>query len=163
MRIFSHAFQVEMICKFKCSSWKLETSRKKRLKMAIVPLVTITIDGAPAIAACRDSQSLYSEAVDDAPFSFAWTARHDGGPLPPPPAAGHYALALSALAEAKAAMDAHFAAVAEREREAAAVAAASAAATAAAEETASCAARKRLKPAPGAEGGGGGGEGGGAS
>ena len=89
------------------------------------PLVTITLSGAPTIAVSRDPSSAAPEAIDATPFSFQWTGRHDGGPLPQPPDSGHYALALSALAEAKAAMDAHFA------REAAAAAAAGAAAAAA--------------------------------
>ena len=88
------------------------------------PLVTITLSGAPTIAVSREPSSTAPEAIDATPFSFQWTGRHDGGPLPQPPDSGHYALALSALAEAKAAMDAHFA------REAAAAGAAAAAAAA---------------------------------
>jgi hypothetical protein len=117
--------------------------------MAATPLVTITITGAPPIVAFRDPSSAAPEAVDDSPYSFQWTGRHDGGALPAPPERGHYALSLSALAEAKSAMDAHFAAAAEREREAAAAAAAAAAAGAPAE----AAPAKKQR----AEGGGGGG------
>ena len=116
-------------------------------------LVKITITGAPVISISRDPTSTAPEPIDNAPYSFAWTGRHDGAALPQPPEGGHYALALSALAEAKAAMDAHFAAVAERERDAASASTAEAAGAAA----------KRQKLAGGEGSGGGGGGGGGAS
>ena len=115
-------------------------------------LVKITITGAPAISISRDPSSTAPEPVDNAPYSFAWTGRHDGGALPQPPEGGHYALALSALAEAKAAMDAHFTAAADRERETAAAAAAAAAGGT--EAAAAAVTRPKLA---GGEGGGGGG------
>ena len=43
------------------------------------------------------------EAVDDAPFSYGFTGRHDGGSLPPT-RGGYYAHLLDAVAAAKAAV-----------------------------------------------------------
>lgn len=43
------------------------------------------------------------EAVDDAPFSYGFTGRHDGGALPPT-RGGYYAHLLDAVAAAKAAV-----------------------------------------------------------
>ena len=65
-----------------------------------LPLAQVSISRAPG--------SAHPEPLDAAPFSFQWTARHDSGALPEPPATGHYALALSALQEAKATMDLEF-------------------------------------------------------
>jgi hypothetical protein len=112
------------------------------------PLVTITLSGAPTIAVSRDPSSAAPEAIDATPFSFQWTGRHDGGPLPQPPDSGHYALALSALAEAKAAMDAHFAREAAAATAAAAAAAAGAAAAAAAADAADAPAAEAGPAAP---------------
>jgi len=76
------------------------------------PLVTLTIvprgGGAPLLSASvsRAPAARAAEPVDAAPFSFAFTGRHDGGALPAPADCGHYALLLDALGEAKVAADA---------------------------------------------------------
>ena len=80
------------------------------------PFVSITLSalsGAPApplaqVHIHRAPGSAHPEPLDASPYSFQWTARHDGGALPAPAATGHYALALSALQEAKASMDLEF-------------------------------------------------------
>jgi hypothetical protein len=76
---------------------------------------TAAADGGPGaggagVASCPSATTVLSlvrdlaapapvEAVDDTPFSFAYTGRHDGGPLPPTPAAQNafYGHLLSAL------------------------------------------------------------------
>ncbi len=76
------------------------------------PLVTVTITRtAPAappfsVAVSRDAAAPAPEPSDAAPFSFAFTGRHDAGALPAPAATGHYAALLDAVAEAKARIDA---------------------------------------------------------
>jgi hypothetical protein len=80
------------------------------------PFVSITLSAlSPSPAAplaqvhvVRAPGSAHPEPLDASPYSYQWTARHDGGALPEPSATGHYALALSALQEAKASMDLEF-------------------------------------------------------
>jgi hypothetical protein len=80
------------------------------------PFVSITLSAlSPSPAAplaqvhvLRAPGSAHPEPLDASPYSYQWTARHDGGALPEPSATGHYALALSALQEAKASMDLEF-------------------------------------------------------
>ena len=60
--------------------------------------VTTSISRAPSARA--------AEPLDAAPFSFLFTGRHDGGALPLPTDAGHYALLLDAVADAKARVEA---------------------------------------------------------
>ena len=84
--------------------------------VAADPFVSITLSAlAPSPAAplaqvrvLRAPGSAHPEPLDASPYSYQWTARHDGGALPEPSATGHYALALSALQEAKASMDLEF-------------------------------------------------------
>lgn len=75
-----------------------------------IALSSLTPPGAELARVCvrRAAGSACPEPLDASPFSYQWTARHDAGALPAPPSTGHYALALSSLQEAKAAMDAEF-------------------------------------------------------
>lgn len=46
------------------------------------------------------------EEIDDTPYSYAYTGRHDGGPLEPSKPSNHYGHLLSSLIEMKAVLDA---------------------------------------------------------
>lgn len=46
------------------------------------------------------------EEIDDTPYSYAYTGRHDGGPLVPAEPSDYYGHLLSSLVEMKAALDA---------------------------------------------------------
>lgn len=48
-----------------------------------------------------------AESVDDRPSSFAWTGRHDGGPLTVIPSPGHYPHLVVAIAEARDQLEAY--------------------------------------------------------
>lgn len=76
------------------------------------PLVWLTVtsplDAPKQISISRDtSVAAPSEPVDDTPYSYEYTARHDGGTLPPLRVDNMYGHLVDALREAKASTDAY--------------------------------------------------------
>ena len=76
---------------------------------SVVALVTLEIEiGGASLAKTTVSRSTDASAVeviDDSPFAFGYTGRHDRGMMPKISSTGHYALLLEAVADAKAIAD----------------------------------------------------------
>lgn len=74
-----------------------------------VALVTLEIEiGGASLAkstVSRPKGASAVEVIDDSPFAFGFTGRHDRGMMPEISSTSHYALLLEAVAEAKAIAD----------------------------------------------------------